>query len=38
MIWGEKVLIFRYNFGMCLVFVVGEVRKKSVPFFVGALR
>jgi len=30
---GEKVLIFRYDFGMCLVFVVGEVRKKSVSFF-----
>jgi hypothetical protein len=37
MIWGEKVLIFRYNFGMCLVFVVGEVRKKSVPFFCGGV-
>ena len=30
---GEKVLIFIYDFGMCLVFVVGKVRKKSVPFF-----
>ena len=32
---GEKVLIFRYDFGMCLVFVVEKVRKKTVPFCWG---
>ena len=32
---GEKVLIFIYDFGMCLVFVVEKVRKKTVPFCWG---
>ena len=33
---GEKLIIFRYNFGKCLVFVVGEVGK--VGSFLWRLR
>jgi len=35
MIWVREKIIFRYEFGMWLVLVVGEVGKKSAPFLWG---
>ena len=35
MIWVREKIIFRYEFGMWLVLVVGEVGKKSAPFCGG---